>query len=305
MPVTKQQILSLVTATLGATPLHATRMTFGHSSITFDVALPDRHIIVRTNTRPTVFAHTARNLAALANLGLPVPTILASDLSQSRYPFAYLILPKIPGRDLRYELPTMTAAQMTRVAEHIVGYQRLVATLPPGKAFGWAPLDEPGRFASWSDLIQAELASRKENQPPGQYTDLVARLSLAIDHHAPYVQAIAPTCFLDDITTKNVIIENGELRGLIDFDVVCYGDPLFQVALTATAVIADIGPTAFFYVEELCRLWPVTAEQQRAVGLYAVNFALEFIQRLHTEQPPDWTQQMLATIDQWLTLVER
>ncbi|MFN8536699.1 MAG: aminoglycoside phosphotransferase family protein [Thermomicrobiales bacterium] len=301
----EQQILSLVTATLGATPLHATRMTFGHSSITFDVTLPDRHIIVRTNTQPTVFAHTARNLTALANLGLPVPTILAADLSQTHYPFAYLILPKIPGRDLRYELPTMTPQQMTRVAEQIVAYQRLVATLPPGKAYGWAPLGEQGQYASWWDLLQAELASRKQYPPTGPYTELVARLSQAIDRCAPYLHAVPPICFLDDVTTKNVIIENGELQGLIDFDVVCYGDPLFQIGLTATAVIADIGPSSFYYVEELCRLWPLTADQQRAVWLYAANFGLEFIQRSQNEEPPVWTQRMLTHVEHWLEFVER
>jgi len=299
-----QQILSLVAATLGATPLHATRMTFGHSSITFDVTLPDRHIIVRTNTRSTVFAHTTRNLTTLAALGLPVPTILAADLTQSHYPFAYLILPKIPGRDLRYELPTMSPQQMTRVAEQIVAYQRLVATLPPGKAFGWAPLGEPGQYASWWDLLQAELASRKQNPPTSPYTELVARLSQAIDRCAPYLHAVPPICFLDDVTTKNVIIENGELQGLIDFDVVCYGDPLFQIGLTATAVIADIGPSAFYYVEELCRLWPLTNEQQRAVWLYAANFGLEFIQRFQAGESLEWTGRMAEAIHNWLVAVE-
>jgi hypothetical protein len=47
-----------------------------------------------------------------------------------------MLLEKIPGRDLRYELPTMSAAQMTHLAEQIVGFQRVVATLPPGNGFG-------------------------------------------------------------------------------------------------------------------------------------------------------------------------
>jgi aminoglycoside phosphotransferase (APT) family kinase protein len=303
--VIEEQVISLVADNLGEAPLRATRMTFGHSSITFDVVLPDRNVIVRTNTRLTVFAHTARNLAILGDLGLPVPRVLAADLSGARYPFAYMILEKIPGRDLRYELPTMTTAQMTRVAEQIVGYQRLVATLPQGNAFGWAPIGESDRFATWWDLIQAELARRKAGSMDGPVALLVARLPQGIDRCAPYLRAISPTCFLDDVTTKNVIVQDGELRGLIDFDVVCYGDPLLQVGLTATAVIADIGPGAYFYVEELCRHWPLTEEQQRAVWLYAANFGLEFLQRMQADEPPEWTERMLDSVQRWLSLVER
>src|SRR5688572_6849092 len=52
-----EQVISLVAETFGETPLHASRMAFGHNSVTFDVALPGRNVIVRTNTRTAVFAH--------------------------------------------------------------------------------------------------------------------------------------------------------------------------------------------------------------------------------------------------------
>ena len=43
----------------------------------------------------------------------------------------------------------------------------------------------------------------------------------------------------------------GELQGMVDFDVVCYGDPLYMVGLTATAIVIDVGTRELFYVEEL------------------------------------------------------
>jgi len=39
--------------------------------------------------------------------------------------------------------------------------------------------------------------------------------------------AVPAICFLDDLTTKNVIVQDGVLQGVVDFDHVCYGDPLF------------------------------------------------------------------------------
>ena len=50
-----------------------------------------------------------------------------------------------------------------------------------------------------------------------------------------------PICFLDDLTIKNVIVAEGKLQGIVDFDWVCYGDPLYMIALTQTAVVSDIG----------------------------------------------------------------
>jgi aminoglycoside phosphotransferase (APT) family kinase protein len=47
-----------------------------------------------------------------------------------------------------------------------------------------------------------------------------------------YFSSVQPTYFLDDLTSKNVIVQDGELRGLVDFDVVCYDDPLYWLALT-------------------------------------------------------------------------
>jgi aminoglycoside phosphotransferase (APT) family kinase protein len=280
-------------------------MAFGHNSVTFDVALPGRNVIVRTNTRTAVFAHTERNLTILGDLGLPVPRVLAADYTRVRFPFAYMILPKISGRDLRYELPSMSAAQMTRIAEQIVGYQRLVATLPPGNAFGWAAIGETARFSSWWDLIQAELADRIERAGDGPLADLVARLGRAIARCEPALRTVPPTCFLDDVTIKNVIVEHGELQGLIDFDVVCYGDPLFQVALTATGIVSDVGREALFYVEELCRLWPLTGLQRRLAWLYAAIFGLEFVQRMQGDETPEWEAWMLGTVEEWLALVEQ
>jgi hypothetical protein len=154
---TSDDVLALVRDVLGVTPLRAERQTFGHNSVTFDVILPDgnSNVIVRTNVDAWVFAGTERNLHTLAGLRLPVPQVLAADLSQCRYPFAYLVLPKIPGRDLRYELGVMTEAQMTRLAEQIVGFQRTVMTaLPPGEGFGYVPIGECGPRASWWDLIR-------------------------------------------------------------------------------------------------------------------------------------------------------
>jgi len=143
---------SLTVETLGALPLAAIRQPFGHNSVTYEVVLPERSVIVRMNQKAEIFATTAHNLTVLAGLGLPTPTVLAVDVTCSRVPFAYMILEKIPGRDLRYELGTMTFEQMTRLATQLVGFQRQVGQLPPGGGYGYVGIGETGPCASWSDV---------------------------------------------------------------------------------------------------------------------------------------------------------
>ncbi len=296
------QITALVAEMFGREPLSVVHQPFGHCSVTYAVALPGRSVMVRTNTDPKVFATTQRNLAILSALGLPVPQVIAADFTLSRYPFAWMILDKIPGCDLRYALGAMTFAQMTQLAGQIVEFQRRVTALPQGSGYGYVGIGEPGPYASWWELIQPEatlhetdvLLAECQRRVQRQYRELEATLRTA-----------PPLCFLDDITVKNVIIQDGVLQGLIDFDCVCYGDPLYWLALTATGVVSDVGMRALFYVDELKRLWGLDAEQERTLALYSATMALDFLHRFAASETPEWKARMEAAVEQWLTLAEQ
>jgi aminoglycoside phosphotransferase (APT) family kinase protein len=303
-------VLELIREMLGVEPIRAAHMDFGHNSVTYDVELPGRSVIARTNANPDVFAKTEHNLALLAELGLPVPRVLAVDLTKTRFPFAFMLLEKIPGRDLRYELASMTPAQMTRLAEQIIGFQRLVATLPPGRGFGWVPIGEKGPYPSWWDVVQAETVFNAETGLSAGFSAslsdrlrrCVARVRPRVDALAPYLKQVPPTCFLDDVTVKNVIVRNGELQGLVDFDVVCYGDPLFMVSLTQTGIVSDVGlgTKALFYIEELCRCWNLTARQRQIINLYSALHAMDFLYRAEESETDAWAARMYGMIRQWV-----
>ncbi len=277
----------MVTDALGVQPSAVIHQAFGHNSVTYEAVineamLPERGVIVRMNADASVFAATERNIVVLADLGLPVPVVLASDLSKTRYPFAYLLLEKIPGHDLRYELADMTAVQMTRLAEQITGFQRRVMTLPLGTGYGYVGIGETGPYASWRELVCAEQvqASRFET----------------------YFRQVPPVCFLDDITVKNVIVQNGELQGLVDFDCVCYGDPLYWLALTAVGVVSDVGAAGQFYVEELKRLWRLTSEQEQVLAFYCAFMAQGFVRRAAAQETWEWNNRMQNATEDWLAL---
>lgn len=299
------QVITLVAEVLGTRPLSATHQAFGHCSVTYELTLPARSVIVRMNEDAQVFATTERNIAALASLGLPVPKVLASDLSKTRHPFAYVLLDTIPGRDLRYELAHMAPAQMTRLAQQIVDFQRRVMALPQGTGYGYVGIGEAGPHASWWEVIHAGHGQSSDQSSDEALREYGARILRQAARFQPYFRQVPPICFLDDITVKNVIVQNGELQGLVDFDCVCYGDPLYWLALTATGVVSDVGTAELFYVEQLKRLWGLTPEQEQVLAFYSAWVSLGFVQQFAAQETSEWKARMLDAISQWVMIADR
>jgi hypothetical protein len=80
---------------------------------------------------------------------------------------------------------------------------------------------------------------------------------------------------LDDTTTKNVLISDGRLRGIVDVDYVCFGDPLFTVALTRMALLsmgADLE-----YTDAWCAALALDAHERAALTLYTCVFCVDFL----------------------------
>lgn len=296
-------VKALVRDVLGVEPVAVEHMTYGHNSVTYDVQLPERHVMMRMHQSASVFAHTEHNIATLAQLGLPVPHIISSDLTMTHVPFAYMMLEKIPGRDLRYELTTMTHAQMTALAQQIVAFQHKVMALPIGRGYGFVEIGGQGPFSSWLALVKDAIEKPYEVLRCGPMGDRIPDLNKKLRQFAAYLEQVPPTCFLDDLTTKNVLIQHGELQGCIDFDCVCYGDPLFNLSLTQTGVVSDVGEPGLFYIEELCRLWQLTAQQRQIVNFYSAIHALDFLQFQFEDESEEhglWMERMLHAIYEWL-----
>src|SRR5204863_9344886 len=68
-----------------------------------------------------------------------------------------------------------------------------------------------------------------------------------------YFRAIESTPFLDDTTTKHVLVHHGRLTGIVDVDEVCFGDGLSTIALTQMSLLAHNQQTDYvrFWCEEL------------------------------------------------------
>lgn len=93
-----------------------------------------------------------------------------------------MIVSKIPGRDLRYELPFMEQSQITRLAEHIVGFQRKLGGLPRGNGFSWVSIGKKGTHRTWKDCLSIE-SLLVEGWHSNETSPLVLRLHQPLATH--------------------------------------------------------------------------------------------------------------------------
>lgn len=274
------------------------RAVDGQANMVAIVTVEDRQVVVRANATPYSLAGTEKNLAILAALEIPVPSILASDLTMTKWPFGWVVLTYFPGRDLRHELVNMDADLQQDLANQVVDAQRRASTLPAGVAYGFTHINGRAAHGSWNAVVTNEQAD--STQDADDVEELAALAAPQRAHMRPYFEGVTPTCFLDDITVKNVIIENGRLSGFVDFDSVCYGDPMFHVGLTAAGIVCDISAASLTYAVALLNCWDATDEQAAAATLYAALFGLNFLRRYSDDESPEWRVRMLHAVRGWL-----
>lgn len=244
------------------------RQTLSQSGNTvFRVDLADaRTVVLRMSPLRGAFAYTAHNLGALCDIGVPVQTVLGSGALSSGGSF--VVMSWLPGRDLTFELPLMQAAEAAALADTVATCQQRVAALPTGQGFGWAAIGRPALGASWSDMFGRPVEEPLD-EPPTPLNRLRSRLRGLRRELEPYFQSVQSVCFLDDVTTKNVIVDKGELSGLIDLDFVCYGDPLLAVGNTLAQLAVQEGDAARIYGEALVERWQPKGDARRAMYFYS------------------------------------
>jgi len=208
---------------------------------------------------------------------LPVPKIYFSD-SEGENP--YVIMQRLPGKDLCFVYDELTDLQKAGLAEKISEIQNLMQKLPPAKGFGYALSYEDESLlqnSTWRDVVIGSLqwAQTKISDNgifSSKYTDI---LYSRINRFRKYFEGIRPHPFLDDITDKNVIIAEGKLSGIVDIDSICFGDKLYHLALTRMALLAR--KCNMDYVNYLTDFYESAEEQFEVLDFYTAVFCVCFM----------------------------
>lgn len=219
-------------------------------------------VAMRMSPRPATFRYTQRNLAALRELGLPVPTCRAEGATATG---SFIVLDWLPGVDLAQALPALSARELAGIAATVHEVQRRVANLPQSRSYGWAPIGGNPAAGAWSEIFGPQ-ATEPAADP------LLSKLQATRRSLEGYFATVRPVCFLDDLTTKNLLIEHGAVSGIIDLDFVCYGDPLLSVGTTLAHLASLVNGDR--YRAELLRCWNPQGDALRAVYFYASLWTL-------------------------------
>ena len=278
---TEQHAADIVEATLGQRARSVQRFSTGLAHYVYDVVTEDGEALVVRIARPDTQAALAGAVywsKRLRPLGVPLPRILHADLRAKTAPFAFLLLERLPGTDLGNVYSLLSADEKQAIAAGVVQAQQLTGSLPMGQGYGYATSYEaPFPCGAWIDVVYASLVRSRARIQQAQVVDsaLVDRAEVVLARFEPYCATMEPRPFLDDTTTKNVLVHDGRLSGIVDVDVVCFGDPLWTVALTQMALLSrgyDLDYIAFW-----CDALNLTDEQRAVLPFYTAVFCLDFM----------------------------
>lgn len=260
------------------------RFPTGSQHYVFDVLTKsNKQVVVRIGIDETR-GHLAGAVywnSILLKKGAPLSQILFSEVEKKLFDFPVIIMEKLKGNDLGYVYTTLSRAQRKKLAVTISSIQRNVSTLPQASGYGYAKsYTDSSLESSWLALIESQLQRSKNRTIEAKIfkMDYLEKVAELIHGNKDYLLQVPPTAFLDDTTTKNVLIENGSLSGIVDVDFVCFGDPLYVVSLTNMALLSSAFNTDYvtYWSDDL----NLTAQQKKILKLYTIVHCIGFMSEL-------------------------
>ncbi len=149
----------------------------------------------------------------------------------------------------------------------MVAIQRKVSEIHIATDAGW----------TWNRVID-ELLNRAEERIDRRHYFDIGKINIVRDAKQEiqeYLNEVPPTPYLDDISTKNLLIHEGKLSGIIDIDWIGQGDMLTFVALTRVALLNMALDTS--YIDYLLEEIHPNATEYRAFLFYCLLYCVDFM----------------------------
>ncbi len=249
----------------GTEPEHVKRCAVGQANYVYIVECKQQRFTIRCSTEKGAYKQTIYWLERLRNIHVPVPGVIAHGEYQG---YSYLILSYLEGQDLGLVYPNLTKEEKRTIAKEIVAIQNRVATLQ---------LENVDEDWSWESFIQYMLQRAKERITTNGYFDpeKVEQLKEQAVKLKTYFSNVQPIAYLDDISTKNLLIHNGRISGIIDIDWMGIGDQLTFVAMTNVALLNMDCDTD--YVNYILEEMQVNETEKQAFLFYSLLYCVDFM----------------------------
>lgn len=248
-------------------PKSIERCAVGHGNYVYIVTYAGDKYVIRCSLERNAYENTIHWLEQLTSIDIPVPKVIGNGEFEE---YEYLILSYIEGEDLGIVYPQLKADDKKAIAKEIVYIQNKVAAL------GIEKYIEP-QWTWCRSFVQDMLERASQRIVKNGYFEVerVERLWGQVAQLEEYFANVKPVAYLDDISSKNLMIHNGQISGIIDVDWIGIGDKLTYVALTNMALLNSEYNTD--YVQYILEEMQVSDIEKKAVLFYTLVFCVDFM----------------------------
>ena len=257
-------------------PTKIIRNNVGLAGYVYTVQICGDKYVLKISDDKNIISGSTYWLDKMKYLDISTPKVITENTSTSPY---YFIMTFISGKDLGIVYSKLSKDQKKNIAKRLINYQQEIKKLPMARGFGSlnAYEDYENLFNTWEDFIlseikRAENGIKENNIFPTEYVSKVRDL---IPDFREYFSTIKPQPFLDDVSTKNVLIYKGKISGIIDLDWITFGDQLYFLSLTTMALLsmkADLD-----YIDYLKDEMNLNKKQEKVTELYVLIFCIIFM----------------------------
>ena len=240
------------------------RCSVGIANYVFIVSTATEKYILRCSKDKDAYKDTVYWLNKLSVCDISIPIVL----SEGKYKdYSYLILSYIRGDDIGNVYYKLSASEKKQIAKEVVEIQRKVSRIDIRTDAAW----------TWNSFVDEMLNRAEERIKRKHYFDInkiytVKELQQEIQE---YLDKVRPTPYLDDISTKNLLIYEGKLSGIIDIDWMGLGDMLTFAAMTKVALL-NMGLDTKYIDYLLDEIHPNTTEY-KAFVFYCLIYCVDFM----------------------------
>jgi aminoglycoside phosphotransferase (APT) family kinase protein len=291
-----------------AEPDKVSRFRTGSCNYVFYVELGRRRYTLRVadSRNAGALAGSLYWIDRLKGAGLPIPRIVSHDLSADP---PYMICDYIEGKDLGEVYDSLSEGERREIARRLVAAQDALAELPPAQGYGYlSSYSDPGMKGSWREVVLGHLARSRARLTESRAFDprFADRVESLVGGYGPYLDSIKPIPFFDDITTKNVLVHEGRLSGIVDLDWICFGDRLYAIALTRMSLMSMGSSLSYidYWMEE-----EGAEGRAEVLDFYTLAFCLDFMSekglRFNKEAAPVSRAEREALVESFEALYEK
>ena len=268
---------------LGKEPKDIYRNETGLSSYVYIATYNDqKKFVIKISENKNIISGSTFWFNNLKNLDLPIPKIISMNITQ--YPF-YCIMTFLEGEDLGKVYNSLSENQKRDLAKQMFYYQNEAKKISSINGYGYLNSyeDNINKKSSWKEVVYEQIKRAEERIIKNKIfsNNYVISVKKYFKYFEKYFSKIKPTPFFDDLTTKNVLIKDRKISGIVDLDWICFGDRLFVIALCQMSLLNKSYDIS--YINYWKQLEELTDEQEIAFLFYILVFCIDFMSEKGTK----------------------